>query len=322
MTMVSSGPISLGGTATTGGLNQSINVELGYSGTAQISLNDAAVRTLLGKASGAISLNDAYGKSNIFSFTISTNQTNANLRTLAVNAGWNQSSAVEATIGSGVYCSSNSTGTPGLTINGSFPGGVSLINGGFIIGMGGNGGNGAGKNGFSGSFAGSAGSAGGLALSVSSAVSITNNGTIGGGGGGGGGGAATNTFLYSTKPELYAACSGGGGGGGRSGAASNSNGGTSGSVSGLDNSALGANGSAGTSSAAGGGGAGGFWSGGIQGGPGGSGGGWGSAGSSGGGTVGISAIAGPYGGGSAGGAITGNSNITWVAFGTRLGSIT
>ena len=40
-----------------------INVELGNSGTATISLNDTEVRSLLGVASGAISLNDAYGAS-------------------------------------------------------------------------------------------------------------------------------------------------------------------------------------------------------------------------------------------------------------------
>jgi len=60
MALNASGAISLGG-ATAG---QSINLELGLSATALIGLNDAAVRTLLGKASGAISLNDAYGKSN------------------------------------------------------------------------------------------------------------------------------------------------------------------------------------------------------------------------------------------------------------------
>jgi len=59
MALNASGPISLGG-ATSG---ESINLELGLSGTAQISLNDSVVRTLLGVASGAISLNDAYGKS-------------------------------------------------------------------------------------------------------------------------------------------------------------------------------------------------------------------------------------------------------------------
>ena len=53
MALQSSGAISM----------NDINVELGNSGTAQISLNDAAVRSLLSVASGAISLNDAYGAS-------------------------------------------------------------------------------------------------------------------------------------------------------------------------------------------------------------------------------------------------------------------
>jgi len=60
--MVSSGPISLGGSATSGGLNQSVAVELGLSPTAQISLNDTAVRNLAGIPSGKISLHDLYGK--------------------------------------------------------------------------------------------------------------------------------------------------------------------------------------------------------------------------------------------------------------------
>ena len=42
-----------------------INVELGYSNTATISLNDTAVRTLFGVASGSINMNTGYGKSNI-----------------------------------------------------------------------------------------------------------------------------------------------------------------------------------------------------------------------------------------------------------------
>ena len=53
MTLPSSGPISL----------LDVRNELGFSGT--ISLNDTAVRNLLGKASGIISLFDAYGKSNL-----------------------------------------------------------------------------------------------------------------------------------------------------------------------------------------------------------------------------------------------------------------
>ena len=41
-----------------------INTELGLSATAQISMNDTAVRTLFGTASGAIDMNTGHGKSN------------------------------------------------------------------------------------------------------------------------------------------------------------------------------------------------------------------------------------------------------------------
>ena len=53
MALPSSGSISL----------SQVNTELGNSATAPISLNDTNVRTLAGKASGAISLNDLLGKS-------------------------------------------------------------------------------------------------------------------------------------------------------------------------------------------------------------------------------------------------------------------
>ena len=176
MALPASGQISL----------SQVNTELGLSSTALIGMGDAAVRTLFGVASGQITMSDGYGKSNEFAFSISSNQTNADISTLATNAGWNGSSKLVATIDSGIYISSNSTGTPALTISGSFPGGVDLINNGIIVGMGGNGGTGGGAT-YPGTFVGvggSGGSSGGLALSVSSAVSITNNDTIAGGGGG------------------------------------------------------------------------------------------------------------------------------------------
>lgn len=68
MTMVSSGEISIGGSATSGGLNRSINIELGRSATATSSLNETSLRNLAGVASGTISLSNFYGKSN---FTVS-----------------------------------------------------------------------------------------------------------------------------------------------------------------------------------------------------------------------------------------------------------
>ena len=59
MTLNSSGPISLGGTAA----NASVNLELSQLFNSQISMNDANVRTLAGVASGAIILpTDFYGK--------------------------------------------------------------------------------------------------------------------------------------------------------------------------------------------------------------------------------------------------------------------
>lgn len=58
MTLNSSGPLSLSG-ATSG---QSISVELTTGTAVQTSLNDSAVRTLLGVASGQISMSSAYGK--------------------------------------------------------------------------------------------------------------------------------------------------------------------------------------------------------------------------------------------------------------------
>lgn len=306
MALPSSGQISL----------SQVNTELGFSSTATISLNDSAVRTLFGIASGTISLNDGHGKANQFAFTIASNQTNANLASLATAAGWNGSSKVVATVASGIYISSNSTGTPALTISGSFPGGVELINNGYIVGRGGNGGN-------TGVYSPNEqpGAAGGLALSVSSSVTITNNNTIGGGGGGGGGGGRGAQYYG----KGYYPISGGGGGGGRSSAAANSSGGSITSTSAYcDNAAAGGTG---TVSAAGSGGTGGaapcF---GIPkvGGNGGSGGGWGSAGSAGANGSGDYAPGRRNGaaGGAGGAAVSGNANISWVAFGTRLGAIT
>ena len=271
-------------------------------------------------SSSAIAFGDFYSKgpsSASFSFTISSNQTNADLRTLAINAGWNQSSKVIATINGGVYISSNSTGTPGLTINGAFPGGVDLINNGFIIGMGGAGGAGVRDS----EQIGAAGGGGGLALSVSVPVTVTNNGTIGGGGGGGGGG------QYSLYIDYFAAIvdsyGGGGGGGGRTGATNSSGGaGAPSSDAGQWWAVSGSAGGAGTSGGGGAGGAGGYGPFGTAG-AGGAGGTWGSAGATG-GLAAPSAygLFSPGAGGAGGTAISGNSNITYNATGTRLGAIT
>jgi hypothetical protein len=65
MTLNSSGPISLGGSTA----GQSINLELGQSATATVSLNNTNVRSLAGVASGAITMpTNFYGKSAVTIF--------------------------------------------------------------------------------------------------------------------------------------------------------------------------------------------------------------------------------------------------------------
>lgn len=315
MTMVSSGPISIGGSATTGGLNQSINIELGRSATASSNLNESALRTLAGVPSGAIALSNFYGKSSGFAFTISTNQSNANLRTLAVSAGWNQTQAVIATINPGVQIRSTAVGTPALTINGSWPGGVRLNNNGVIIGQGGTGGQGANGVGyppsqFGPNYKGQDGFAGGTALTASVPVTIQNNGTIGGGGGGGGG-SGFYEFCGSNFP--------GGGAGGGAGFGP-------GGIRGRDivNPSTTPTGSPGGQLT---GGAGGPAVGFVPqsfGGAGGSAGAGGAIGPAGGSNY--CPNTNDYGnnissGGAAGPAVTGNGFISWAAFGTRLGPI-
>lgn len=283
MTLPSSGAISL----------SQVNTELGFGSTTQISLNDTSVRNLFGVGSGQISMSDGYGKQFVFTFSISSNQTDANLRTLAVNAGWNQTSPVQATINSGVVISGGSLIYPAaLVVDGSWPNGVELVNNGTIMGIGGNGGNG-GNGGFSGATNGSAGATGGRGLLVSSALTLNNIGTISGGGGGGGGGGA-DPFS-----------SGSGGGGGRS-SNINSSGGAGGTVGAVGNS-----GGAGTYANYGLGGAA------VAGG--GAGGRGGARGSS--GVAGNSSMTSGGAGGGAGQAINGNSNITYISTGTRTGPI-
>jgi hypothetical protein len=290
MALPSSGPISF----------NAINVELGQPGATSANLNQSSYRTLAGVPSGAISLSNFYGKANQFTLTISSNQANYNLRSAAVAAGWGQSSKVVATINSGVYVYSTSTGSAGLTIDGTWPGGVELVNNGYILGQGGNGGGARTGGNYP-------GAAGGLALSVSAPVSITNNGVIGGGGGGGGGGG-----IATCDSDYY--WGGGGGGGGQTGL-NNSSGGPGGS-SFSQRSRDATPGGAGTVSGGGSGGQSAASPNGYGGGNyGGSGGGWGSSGAGGNGPE-------AFGGGSGGAATSGAPTyVTWVAVGTRYGSI-
>jgi hypothetical protein len=66
MTLAASGEMSIGGSTST----RSINLELGRAAGATSSLNEAALRTLAGVSSGAISISNFYGKAN---FTVGYN---------------------------------------------------------------------------------------------------------------------------------------------------------------------------------------------------------------------------------------------------------
>lgn len=250
----------------------------------------------------------------VFNQTISTNQTNYNLRAAAVAAGWNQLTPLIATVtvNSGVYVSSNSTGTPAFDTGVTFPAGSLLslnCSGAFIVGMGGAGGTGGGSPPLGWPATAGSGSNGGLALRAQHAISINNSGGTIGGGGGGGGGGGHEIFSDGKNPQTFP-YGGGGGGGGRTGTTNSPGGGGGGSYMGN-----GATGGAGTLSAAGSGGNGG----GGETHRGGNGGAWGAAGAGG---VGGNGGSSPGPGGSGGAAVSGNSNITWINTGTRLGAIT
>jgi len=179
-------------------LNQ-VNVELGLSGTAQIGMNDSAVRSLFGVASGQIKMSDGYGASS--EYVLSGNHQQITVSnyissggTLRINGG---------------YIWSDSTSTAALIVN--VP--CTIINQGKIIGKGGRGG---------GANISTPGYAGGPAINVtSSGVTITNSSGayIAGGGGGG--------SRYNTNPP---AGGGGGAGGGQGGPGSGDSGGAGGAI--------------------------------------------------------------------------------------------
>lgn len=199
-------------TTPTGQISLSqVNTELGYSSTATISMNDAAVRTLAGVPSGAISMANLQGKSNrvAISYTFSGTTADAALNVSSIG-GYNAGkSDITITVNSGVYLYATSTGNYGLNLSGATTGDtVTLVNNGYIMGMGGAGGN---------NFSPYNGKPAGPALNIGIGVNptITNtSGYIAGGGGGGG-------FAQWSSGSAYG---GGGAGGGKGGANSPSTG--------------------------------------------------------------------------------------------------
>jgi len=167
-TLPASGVITLG----------DVNVALGLARTTQISLGQASVRTLFGVATGAISLSNGYGKSSSYNLTISANTLKYNLRTALIAAGYSGTGTFKTTItiNSGVYVWSDTTATAAFDTGVLSGGTITIINNGYIIGMGGNGAIVDANN----------GGAGGPAMNIQHSVTMTNNSYVAGGGGGGG----------------------------------------------------------------------------------------------------------------------------------------
>jgi len=249
----------------------------------------------------------------VFFSTISSNQVDYNLNTAMTAAGWNGTSPVVAnvTIGSGVQITASANTGPAFTV-GSVPAGSSvyITNNGYIVGRGGQGIGKGYPSSTSYNLTAPATANGGLALSVSSAVSIDNtNGTIGGGGGGGGAGGAQSADCRCNSCGGVALVSMGVGG---SGAGF----GTAGS--GYENWQNRYGYYTPISSSAGG-----LTTASSQYATGGTGGTLGVAGGTGTGSsqCGYTDQSGPGMGGSAGACTSGNSNITWVNTGIRLGTL-
>ena len=293
-----------------------VNVELGVASTTTRSLNDSAVRTLFGVASGAISMSNGYGKANraALSYTFSSHTANASLNVTSISGYVAGKSDITITVNSGIYLYSTSTANAGLTLTGGSAGDtITLVNNGFILGQGGAGGI---------ASPATAPTAGGTALSLAFNTTINNtNASAYIAGGGGGGGYSNAGGGGGAGGAGYAGFGGSGGGIGASGTTGGSGqGGAGGGGGGRILPGTGGNAGSGTEGGSGGGsggGGGGYYNGktNYTGGAGGSGssvggGGTGGTGSGGGGW---GASGGP--GGSAGGkavALNGKT-VTWVS---------
>jgi hypothetical protein len=273
--------------------------------------------------SGAISVGGFYGATNRIQHIINiTSNTDAGLNLLASAQAAGTYSAgitdVYVNISSGVYVGSPSDGASyAITADGFTSGDIiHIVNNGYILGRGGTGGSG--SVGIVSTAP--AGNAGGRGIYTTIATNITNNGTIAGGGGGGGGAGG----LLSTSGNAWAV--GGSGGGGGAGYQGGTGGAATAGYCSVSPTAT--NGSNGTTTSGGTGGrattATCGQSGSSQTRVAGNGGSLGQAGTAGGTSIPLYydwvAINGGA-GGAAGYYLVGNSNVTWVATGTRLGQV-
>jgi hypothetical protein len=204
MAIQGSGQIKLTELATEFGGTAPYSLKAYYRGGGRVPSNNTIV-----PASGAIGLKNFYSAVNRIALTVTlgANTTETSLTSATVPGYIAGITDLTVYVSSGVYVYSTSTSSPALTLATGFVAGdtVSLINNGFIMGMGGAG-SGAGGGPFN----------GGPAMSLGYNTTLTNNSYIAGGGGGGA--AFTNVGA------------GGGAGGGSGGAGSSTPGGAGGAI--------------------------------------------------------------------------------------------
>ena len=147
-------------------------------------------------ASGAISLNDFYGKERAFRKTYSSTATNQSADSV-FGDDFEVDYPKQIVVDSSQTVGSTSTSNAALTIESNGVGSISITNNGSIEGAGG-----------------AAGAAGGNALEVAGSVAVTlvNNGTIKAGGGGGGTGGAGGKGVYTANATFSSLVDQGGGG--------------------------------------------------------------------------------------------------------------
>jgi hypothetical protein len=156
-------------------------------------------------------LGNLRGKAAQFTHMITSHQKELKLHSYLQAQGWNSTGKVEVTVAAGIYIWSDNTTTPALDMGGAFPGGLTLVNRGFIMGKGGDGGY---QLADLTSYV--APTSGGPAIGLTGPITIDN--TTGYIGGGGGGGAAATGSPFAVFVTPVHSPGGGGAGGGRGGA--------------------------------------------------------------------------------------------------------
>ena len=205
-----------------------VNIELGVAANTPRRLSDAAVRTLFAVPSGTIRFSNGLGKSNRVNVTVTlaANTTNYTLGTAQIPGYDAGKTDVTLVVNSGVYVYSTNTNNAGLTIAALAAGDtVTIVNNGYIMGMGGNG-----------------GGTGGPGYNPGTIVNATNGGTA----------ITINHPVKINNTNISAYIGGGGGGGGRSGTVQSTNAGGGGAGGGVGGYVVYADGSANSAGGVGG----------------------------------------------------------------------